>query len=59
MVDLDRLLVVSRFDVEETWSRWVEPDTPLTTMPVCCRQRQFIIELAPDQAIDQLNEFMD
>jgi hypothetical protein len=55
----DNLVVVSGFNVEETWARWVEPGTSLTTGPVCCGQGHFIIELAPDQAIEQLNDFMD
>ncbi|KIV76915.1 hypothetical protein PV11_08764 [Exophiala sideris] len=53
------LVEVSGFDVEATWARWVNPSAGLTTGPVCCGQGHFIIELAPQQSIDQLNAFMD
>ncbi|KAI1624786.1 Alpha/Beta hydrolase protein [Exophiala viscosa] len=53
------LVVASGFNVSETWSRWVEPSAGLTTGPVCCGQGHFIIELAPQDSIDQLDAFMD
>lgn len=53
------LMEASGFDVEKTWARWVDPSANLTTGPVCCGQGHFIIELAPDQAVEQLNAFMD
>jgi haloacetate dehalogenase len=49
----------SGFNVSEIWSNWVAPGIPLTTGPVCCGQGHFIIEEAPQQTVDQLNEFMD
>lgn len=57
----DNLVVVSGFNVSETWSRWIGDEFVNSTTygPVCCGQGHFIIELAPDQAILQLNAFMD
>jgi len=49
----------SGFDVQKVWERWVDPSAGLTTAPVCCGQGHFIIELAPDQAVSQLNTFLD
>lgn len=49
----------SGFDVQAVWNRWVEPSANLTTEAVCCGQGHFIIELAPQQTVDQLNEFLD
>jgi haloacetate dehalogenase len=57
----DNLVVVSGFDVEAVWRRWVDESVhdQLTTGSVCCGQGHFIVELAPDEAIMQLNAFMD
>lgn len=61
MYSHDNLAIVSGFNVSETWQRWIDPawQHSLTTGPVCCGQGHFIIELAPDEAIAQLNAFMD
>lgn len=53
------LVTLSGFDVPETWAPYVESSAGLTTEGVCCGQGHFIIELAPQQTIDQLNAFLD
>jgi hypothetical protein len=53
------LVQASGFDVEAVWTNWTDPSANLTTGPICCGQGHFIIELAPDQAVDQLNSFLD
>lgn len=50
---------LSGFNVSEIWSRWVDPSAGLTTEGICCGQGHFIIELAPQQTVDQLNGFLD
>lgn len=49
----------SGFDVQKVWERWVDPSAGLTTEAVCCGQGHFIVELAPDQTVSQLNTFLD
>lgn len=53
------LVTLSGFDVAKVWSKYVDPSAGLTTEGVCCGQGHFIVELAPQQTIDQLNAFMD
>lgn len=50
---------LSGFDAEKTWARCIDSGADLSPGPVCCGQGHFIIELAPDQAVAQLNAFMD
>ena len=53
------LVQLSGFDVEATWSPWVEPSAGLTTGPVYGGKGHFIVELDPQASVDQLNAFMD
>lgn len=57
----DNLVVVFGFNLTETWQRWVDPayQPNLSFGPACCGQGHFIIELAPDQEVAQLNTFTD
>lgn len=53
------LVQLSGFNVSEVWSRWVDEGVDLTTEGICCGQGHFIVELAPQQTVDQLNGFLD
>lgn len=53
------LVTLSGFDVAKVWKQYVEPSAGLTTEGVCCGQGHFIVELAPQQTVGQLNMFMD
>ena len=53
------LVTLSGFDVPKVWEKYVDPSAHLTTKGICCGQGHFIIELAPQQTVDQLNRFMD
>lgn len=53
------LETLSGFDVSATWQKYIEPGTQFTTGRVCCGQGHFIVELAPDETVNQLNDFLD
>jgi hypothetical protein len=45
------LVEESGFDVQKVWSEYVDQSAGLTTEGVCCGQRHFIVELAPEQTV--------
>jgi haloacetate dehalogenase len=53
------LVTESGFDVQKVWQDYVEPSAGLTTEGIKGGQGHFIIELAPQQTIGQLNKFLD
>lgn len=53
------LVQESGFDVQRIWENWVDESANLTTEGICCGQGHFIIELAPQQTVGQLNVFLD
>ena len=53
------LVEISGFDVEAVWSKYVDPSAGLTTEGICCGLGHFIVELAPQQTVGQLNKFLN
>ncbi|QIW97750.1 hypothetical protein AMS68_003268 [Peltaster fructicola] len=53
------MVTYSGFDMKAIWGNYVDDMSLLTTQAVCCGQGHFIVELAPDETVAQLNEFMD
>lgn len=53
------LVAMSGFDVPKIWKKYVEKSAHLTTGGVFDGQGHFIVELAPEETVDQLNRFMD
>jgi haloacetate dehalogenase len=53
------LVTLGKFNVPGIWKNFTDPSAGLTTEAVCCGQGHFIIELAPQQTIGQLNKFLD
>lgn len=53
------LVELSQFDVHGIWENWTDPSAGLTTEAVTGGMGHFIVELAPQQTIGQLNAFLD
>ena len=53
------LVQQSGFNVQAIWDEYVDPSAGLTTKGICCGQGHFIIELAPQETIEQLDAFLD
>lgn len=53
------LVELSNFDVQGIWENWTDPSAGLTTEGITGGMGHFIVELAPQQTIGQLNAFLD
>ena len=48
-----------QFNVSEVWERWVDPSAGLTIEGIGGQKGHFIVEEAPDETLEQINNFLD